>query len=96
MNTLFQNVFSFDERENDFVDLRIQPPSNRIHCLVECSVENSEKYRTRIKSVYGFVRYKLKALKMGKMRTDRMKFKIRLKSARLESSYGAFFFKTTL
>ena len=78
ITTLFQNVFSFDERENDLVDLRIQPPSNGIHGLVERSIENSEKYRARFKSVYDVVRYKLKAFEMDETRVDHFEVKKKL------------------
>ena len=39
IDTLFRKVCSIDEGKNYLVDLRIQPPSNRIRCLVECMLK---------------------------------------------------------
>ena len=72
IDTLFLSVLSFDEWENNLVDLRIQPPSKRINCGVEWSVENFEKYRTRFKSVYNVLWYTLRACRMDKARADWM------------------------
>ena len=39
IDTLFRKVCSIDEGKNYLVDSKVQPPSNRICCLVECMLK---------------------------------------------------------